>query len=200
MNSKQTAVVLLELQNDFLTEGGKLYPLLKSVLETYDVKAHQNLLIRAARASGMLIVHVPIGFSADYREMGDAPYGILQAVKNAGALIKDTWGSAIADGVDIQSGDIVIEGKSGIDAFAGTHLDFVLRTHGITTIALAGQLTNICIESTMRAAYDKGYRAIGITDATATIGLEQYDASIEHNWPMFSEPMTHRQFLDRVAA
>lgn len=200
MKVKQTAVVLLELQNDFLNEGGKLYPLLKPVLEAYDVKANQNALIRAARASGMLIVHVPIGFSTDYREMGDAPYGILQAVKNAGALVKDTWGSAIADGVDIQAGDIVIEGKSGIDAFAGTHLDFVLRSHGITAIALAGQLTNICIESTMRAAYDKGYRVFGITDASATIGLEQYDASIEHNWPMFSEPMTHNVFLDRAAA
>jgi nicotinamidase-related amidase len=81
MNVKQTAVVLLELQNDFLNEGGKLYPLLKPVLEAYDVKANQNALIRAARANGMLIVYVPIGFSADYREMGDAPYGILQAVK-----------------------------------------------------------------------------------------------------------------------
>ncbi|MFZ2451632.1 MAG: isochorismatase family cysteine hydrolase [Methylovulum miyakonense] len=200
MNAKQTAVVLLELQNDFLNEGGKLYPLLKPVLEAYDVKANQNGLIRAARANGMLIVHVPIGFSADYREMGHAPYGILQAVKNAGALIKDTWGSAIADGVDVQASDIVIEGKSGIDAFASTHLDFVLRSHGITTIALAGQLSNICIESTMRAAYDKGYRVFGITDASATIGLEQHDSSIEHNWPMFSEPMTHKQFLDRSAA
>ena len=200
MNVKQTAVVLLELQNDFLNEGGKLYPLLKPVLEAYDVKANQNALIRAARASGMLIVHVPIGFSTDYREMGDEPYGILQAVKHAGALIKDTWGSAIANGVDIQADDIVVEGKSGIDAFVGTHLDFVLRSHGITTIALAGQLTNICIESTMRTAYDKGYRVFGITDASATIGLEQYDASIEHNWPMFSEPMTHNVFLDRAAA
>ncbi len=200
MKAKQTAVVLLELQNDFLTEGGKLYPLLKPVLAAYDIKANQNELIRAARASGMLIVHVPIGFSADYREMGDAPYGILQTVKNAGALIKDTWGSAIAEGIDIQADDIVVEGKSGIDAFAGTHLDFVLRSHGVTSITLAGQLTNICIESTMRAAYDKGYRVFGITDASATIGLEQYNASIEHNWPMFSEPMTHNVFLDRAAA
>jgi nicotinamidase-related amidase len=199
MNTKQTAVVLLELQNDFLNEGGKLYPLLKQVLETHDIKANQNQLIKAARKSGMLIVHVSIQFSPDYREMGKEPYGIMKAVKDAGALIKDTWGSEIAADIDRQDSDVLIDGKSSIDAFAGTNLDFVLRAHGITNIALAGQLTNICIESTMRAAYDKGYRVFGITDASATIGLEQYEASIEHNWPMFSQPVTHRQFLDRVA-
>jgi nicotinamidase-related amidase len=63
--------------------------------------------------------------------------------------------------------------RVNIDAFAGTHLDFVLRSHGITSIALAGQLTNICIESTMRAAYDKGYRVIGITDASATAARQE---------------------------
>lgn len=197
MTVKQTAVVLLELQNDFLSEGGKFYPLLKPVLDAYDVKANQNRLIQAGRARGMLVVHVPIQFSPDYREMGKEPYGILRVVKDAGALIKDTWGSEIAADIDRQDSDIVIDGKSGINAFAGTRLDFVLRAHGISNIALAGQLSHVCIESTMRAAYDKGYRVFGITDASATIGLEQYEASIAHNWPMFSQPVTQNRFLDQ---
>lgn len=199
MIAKQTAVVLLELQNDFLSESGKLYPLLKPVLETHDIKANQNRLIKAARERGMLIVHVPIQFSPDYREMGKEPYGIMKTVKDVGALIKDTWGSEIAADIDRWDSDVVIDGKSSIDAFAGTSLDFVLRAHGITDIALAGQLTNICIESTMRAAYDKGYRVFGITDAGATISLEQHRISIENNWPMFSMPMTQREFLEQAA-
>lgn len=199
MNAKQTAVVLLELQNDFLSEGGKLQPLLKPVLEEHHVVANLNRLIEGARAQGMLIVHTPIQFSPDYREMGHAPYGIMASVKNAGALIEDTWGAEIAPVIDRRDSDIVIQGKSSIDAFAGTNLDFVLRAHGIATIALAGQLTNVCIESTMRSAYDKGYRVFGITDASATIGREQYRISVENNWPMFSLPVTQREFLEQAA-
>lgn len=195
---KQTAVVLLELQNDFLIEGGKLHHLLKPVLEGHDVIGNLNRLIAGARAHGMLIVHTPIQFSPDYREMGDTPYGIMKAVKDSGALIRGTWGAEIAPIIDLQDSDIVIDGKSSIDAFAGTNLDFVLRAHGITTIALAGQLTNICIESTMRSAYDRGYRVFGIADATATIGLEEYRVSVQHNWPIFSIPMTHSDFLSRA--
>lgn len=199
MNAKSTAVVLLELQNDFLSEGGKLYSLLKPVLEKHHVIANLNSLIKGAREQGMLIVHTPIQFSPNYREMGLASYGIMETVKDAGALVKGTWGSEIAPVIDRLDSDIVIDGKSSIDAFAGTNLDFVLRAHGITTIALAGQLTNICIESTMRSAYDKGYRVFGITDASATISLEQYRISVENNWPMFSLPVTQREFLEQVA-
>jgi nicotinamidase-related amidase len=198
MAANQTALLLLELQNDFLSEGGKLYPLLKPVLDENNVVANLNELIKSARARGMLIVHTSIQFSADYREMGHSPYGIMETVKNAGALIRDTWGAEISPAIDRRDSDIVIGGKSSIDAFAGTSLDFVLRSHGITALALAGQLTNICIESTMRSAYDKGYRVFGITDASATIGLEPYRISVQNNWPMFSLPVTHREFLDQL--
>jgi nicotinamidase-related amidase len=199
LNPKQTAVVLLELQNDFLSEGGKLYPLMKTVLEAQDVINNLGKLIQEARAQGMLIVHAPIQFSPDYREMGHSPYGIMQIVKNAGALVRDTWGTEIAPHFARHDSDVVIEGKSSIDAFAGTSLDFVLRSHGISNIALAGQLTNVCIESTMRAAYDKGYHVFGITDASATVGLDEYHNAIRHNWPMFSVPVTQQQFLAKAA-
>jgi nicotinamidase-related amidase len=199
MKPTQTAVVLVELQNDFVSEGGKLTPLLKPVLEEHHVVENLNRLIESARTQGMLIVHTPIQFSPDYREMGRAPYGIMQVVKNAGALIRGTWGAEIASVFNRQDSDFIIDGKSSIDAFAGTNLDFVLRAHGITTIALAGQLTNICIESTMRSAYDKGYRVFGITDATATVGLEEYRISVRYNWPMFSVPLRLREFLGLAA-
>ena len=64
-------------------------------------------------------------------------------------------------------GDIVIEGKRGFDAFASTNLDFILRSKGITTIALGGFLTNCCVESTMRTGYEKGYQVYTLTDCLA---------------------------------
>lgn len=195
MKPEQTAIVLLELQNDFLSPEGKLYPMVEAVLSRYDVVANLNRMISSGRAAGATIVHTPIRFSADYREMGPAPYGIMKVVKDSGALVHGTWGGSIAPFIDHADEDLVIDGKSSIDAFAGTNLEYVLRARGINRIVLAGQLTNICIESTMRSAYDRGYDVVAVTDATSTIGLEQYRISVENNWPMFSRPMDHRQVI-----
>ncbi len=59
-----------------------------------------------------------------------------------------------------QEGDIIVEGKRGLDTFATTNIDFILRSRGIETVALGGFLTNCCVDSTMRTAYEKGYDVI----------------------------------------
>ena len=196
MNPEKTAVVLIECQNDFLSKNGKLHGLVKVVLDANHVVANINDLVKRAREKGHPIVHVPIVFSNDYREMGDEPYGIMKAVKDSGAFQKGTDGAKIADSIDLRDADIVVDGKSSICAFAGTNLDFVLRSRGITTIALGGLLTNICIESTMRTGYDKGYRVYTLKDCSATLGAEEQKIAVQYNWPMFSIPLTHDEFLN----
>lgn len=194
-NPLQTALVLIELQNDFLAHGGALNLAVSEVLENNSVIDNINSAIDGARRLGMTIVHVPIAFSDDYAEVGSDPQGILNLVKNAGAFRKDTWGAAFYDGIDIQDHDLTIEGKSGICAFTGTNLDLMLRHHGIRSIALAGLLTNVCIESTMRTAYNLGYQVYTLTDCMATISHAHQSAAIEHNFPFFSKPMKHEAFF-----
>ena len=85
--------------------------------------------------------------------------------------MKGSWGAAIVDDLAPQKGDIVIEGKRGLDTFASTNLDFILRSKGITTIALGGFLTNCCVESTMRTGYEHGYKVITLTDCLAATSV-----------------------------
>ncbi len=198
MNPKHTALVLVEFQNDFLAEDGKLHDAVKQVLDGNQVIKHISAVIEAAREKGIMIVHLPILFSADHREAGANPYGILKIVRDTEAFQKGTWGSQISDRIDVRDSDLIIDGKSGICGFSGTNLDFVLRSHGITTIALAGLLTNICIESTMRTAYNNGYEIYTLTDCMATLGEEQQRVAVEHNFPMFSMPLTHSKFIERL--
>ena len=94
--------------------------------------------------------------------------------------------------------DIVIEGKRGLDAFASTNLDFILRSRGITTIALGGFLTNCCVESTMRTGYEKGYQVVTLKDYTATLSEEEQRLAVEKNYPMFSRPLDHAAFLGEL--
>ncbi len=195
MDPENSAVILVDDDNDFLTEGGKLHGAVKQVLESNNVVSNINDLMKRAREKGIMIIHVPIIFSSDYHEMGDNPYGIFKVVKDTGAFQRETWGAKVADVLEVQDSDIIVDGKSATCAFATTDLKAVLDKHGIKTIALGGLLTNICIESTMRTAYDQGLEVYTLTDCSATLGDEQQRTAIELDWPMFSKPVTHDEFL-----
>jgi len=199
MNPKSTALVLIEYQNDFTTEGGTLHGAVKPVMDSTHMLQHSVASAKAARELGVQIVHVPIGFAPDYRELAPEPYGILKGVVDSQSFQKGSWGAEIADVMKPEGADIVAEGKRGLCGFATTNLDFILRSRGITDIALAGFLTNCCVESTMRTAYEKGYRVVTLTDCTATVSAEEQRLSVEKNFPMFSRPLDHRAFLAELA-
>ena len=156
-------------------------------------------LVEQARAAGATIVHAPITFKAGYGEIADHPYGILKGVVDSTAFVKGSWGAEIVDELAPQEGDIVVEGKRGLDTFATTNLDFILRARGITTIALGGFLTNCCVESTMRSGYEKGYQVITLADCVAATSEEEHDNAIRFDFPMFSQPMSAEEFAGSLA-
>jgi nicotinamidase-related amidase len=153
-------------------------------------------LVEAARGAGATIVHAPIEYVPGYRELALHPYGILKSVVDATAFVKGEWGAEIVDELAPQEGDLILEGKRGLDSFATTNLDFILRGRGITTIALCGFLTNCCVESTMRTGYEKGYHVITLSDCLAAPSAEEHQNAIRFDYPMFSEVMTAQAFTD----
>lgn len=193
-----TALVLIEYQNDFTTEGGVLHDAVRPVMEKTGMLTKTEQVVAAARKAGVTIMHAPITFAPGYIELGSHPYGILKGVVDGQCFIKDSWGGAIADRLAPQAGDIVVEGKRGLDTFASTNLDFILRNKGITTIVLGGFLTNCCVESTMRSGYENGYRVITLTDCMGATSLEEHDNAIAYDFPMFSHPITSQELIDQL--
>ncbi|PZP40750.1 MAG: isochorismatase [Azospirillum brasilense] len=195
MTPARTALVLIEYQNDFTTEGGALHEAVKPVMQSTGMLGHTVETVRRAREMGALVVWSPISFAEGYPELNPKPYGILKGVVDSQAFRKGTWGAEITEELTPEPGDIVLEGKRGLDAFASTNLDFILRQRGVETMALAGFLTNCCVESTMRSGYEKGFEVVTLTDCTATVSEEEQRLAVEKNYPMFSRPMTHDAFL-----
>jgi nicotinamidase-related amidase len=195
----RTAVVLIEFQNDFTSAGGALHGAVAPVMEKTGMLAKTVELVDAARAAGVAIMHAPITFAPGYGELPRHPYGVLKGVVDGNAFVKGTWGAAITDDLTPAEGDILIEGKRGLDTFASTNLDFILRGRGIDTVILAGFLTNCCVESTMRTAYENGYRVITLTDCTAATSAEEHDNAIAYDYPMFSVPVESSQVTAALA-
>lgn len=195
LDPKESALVLIEFQNDFTSEGGVFHAAVKGVMQANSMLANTIRTVEEAREAGIQILHVPISFTPDYHELTPTPYGILKGVVDNGAFKKDTWGSEIVESLAPQSTDIVVEGKRGLCGFASTNLDFILRSRGIKNIALAGYLTNCCVESTMRTGYELGYNVITLTDCCATLSEPEHFNALEKDFPMFSQPMTHDEFI-----
>jgi nicotinamidase-related amidase len=195
---KRTALVLIEYQNDFTSEGGALHAAVRDVMDRTGMLENTRQLVAAARAAGATIVHAPIGYVPGYRELALHPYGILKGVVDAGAFVKGEWGAEIVDVLAPQEGDVILEGKRGLDSFGTTNLDFILRGRGITTIALAGFLTNCCVESTMRTGYERGYHVITLSNCVAATSVEEHQNAIKFNYPMFSEVMTSGDFTEQL--
>ena len=199
IDPKRTAVVLIEYQNDFTSEGGALHGAVQEVMEKTGMIENTRALVEAARAAGATVVHAPITFAPGYGELSEHPYGILKGVVDSSAFVKGEWGAEIVDALAPRAGDVVVEGKRGLDTFATTNLDFILRARGITTIALGGFLTNCCVESTMRSGYEKGYHVITLSDCVAATSTEEHENAIRFDSPMFSDVMTAQGLTDQLA-
>ena len=199
MNPSTTAVVLVEFQNDFTSEGGTLHGAVKESMEDSGMLNNIHAVVEAARAAGATIIHSPIQFAPGYNEITSHPYGILKGVVDSTSFVKGTWGAAIVDSLAPQDADIVLEGKRGLDAFASTNLDFILRSKGIETVVLSGFLTNCCVESTMRSAYERGFEVITLTDCVGATSLEEGANAIKYDYPMFSKPQSSTEFVAGLA-
>jgi nicotinamidase-related amidase len=99
-----------------------------------------------------------------------------------------------------QEGDIVAKGKSGLCGFHSTNLDFLLRQNNIKNVVLAGYLTNCCVESSMRSAYERGYKVYTLKDCCAATSIAGQEAAFEYTFGMFSTPTTSNELLSLLKA
>lgn len=199
MKTNKTALILIDPQNDFLSKEGKLYSAVESALKQNDVINKLNQLLAASHKVNMTVIHTPIIFDKASLETMEGLYGIMAPVAESRGFIRGTKGAEIASILDTEDTDIVIE-KNHICAFEATNLDQVLKEKGITTVILCGLLTDVCVEATMRIAYDKWFEVFTVTDATATLDVNKQKATVETSFPLFSKPVDTETALTMIEA
>lgn len=195
IDPKETAVVLIEYQNEFTTPGGALYDAVKDCMMATGTLSNSRRLMDFARTSGATIIHVPIAFEKGHQEISKDAYGILSGIKEGELFKAGEWGSQICDLMKPIDGDIICKGKNGLCGFQSTNLDFILRQNNIKNILLGGFLTNCCVESTMRSAYEKGYKVYTLQDCCAATSIDGQNAAFEHTFGMFSIPTNSNEVI-----
>ena len=205
---EKVAIVLIEPQNDFLSEGGTMYAHIKEQLAERNVIANLQNLLEQARGQVAKIFYVPFhSFEAGFPELkkGGPGYEGLRGIEidmeadwGTGAWLRGTPGPEIIPELTPQPGDIVVEGKKTLDAFHSTALDYLLRANEIEYVAFTGLHTDWCVESSARSAYDEGYRVIVIGDCTATDTQEEQDFCEKWIFPKIGKLMDSQTFLDAL--
>jgi nicotinamidase-related amidase len=184
MNPKNTALVLIGYQNDYFAHDGVLHSVVEESVE--GVLNNTLALLNAIKHTDVLIVTTPILFTPDYSELTD-PVGILKVIKDSGAFKAGTMGAQTIPEIHRFGSRIMeVPGKRGLNAFADTNLHEVLQEREIQDVVLAGAVTSICIDSTGRAAFERGYRVTQLSDCTSgRTGIEQ-SFYCTHVFPLYA--------------
>jgi nicotinamidase-related amidase len=187
--SGQTALVVIDMQRDFLLPGGFGESLGNDVGQLRQVVAPLARLLDAARSAGVVVIHTREGHQPD---LSDCPPAKLnrgapsKRIGDAGRygriLIRGEYGHDIIDDLTPVDGEIIID-KPGKGAFYATELHEKLTAAGVTQLLITGVTTEVCVHTTTREANDRGYECLVVSDCVGSyfpefqrIGLEMIKA------------------------
>jgi nicotinamidase-related amidase len=201
-DSSTTAILLVDPYNDFLSEGGKLWPRVKAIAEEVQLLDHLRTVVSTARGQGFKIIFVPHHRwqAGDYVSFDNpSPYQLGSA--KAQVFAKDSWGETFHDDFRPQTNDVVALEHWGSSGFANTDLDLQLKQHGIRRIVLIGMIANTCLESTGRFGMELGYHVTLVTDATAAFSQEAMHAAHAINGPTYAHAIvTTEELIPQLSA
>ena len=176
------ALVIIDMQRDFIEPGGFGASLGNDVSLLAAAIEPTRQLLQAWRERGWPVVHTRESHAADLsdcppakRERGSPSLRIGDAGQMGRLLVRGEPGCEIVPALAPQAGEIVID-KPGKGAFHATPLQAELQARGITQLVFAGVTTEVCVQTTMREANDRGYDSLLVEEATASY-FPQFKAS-----------------------
>lgn len=152
-------------------------------------------LLFLARKRKMPLVFTKLVFKKDYSD----DVLLLKrdpAIIKLGAYRENSWDSEIVKGLAPRKGERVIV-KKRYDPFMNTNLERFLNENKVKKIIVAGVLTNVCVESFVRSAFDRSFETIVVKDATSTYSKKAYIASLETLKRHFAQVLSFDELVSR---
>ncbi|MCP4327718.1 MAG: cysteine hydrolase [Alphaproteobacteria bacterium] len=165
LSPHHTAILVVDMLNDFCSEGGAM--VLPGAERLY---GPQNTVIAAARAGGAAVAFVNDCHRPEMRR--DREF-----LKREPHCIEGTWGAEIVDALDQQDSDIRVV-KRRFSGFFNTDLDLTLKDMEVDAVVVMGVVTNICVRSTAHDAFFHGYRIVVPDDCVAATGPREQESSL----------------------
>ena len=200
MNPNTTAVILVGYQNDYFAANGILRGVVEEPNRVDSVLANSLAFIRAMIPTPLTLIATPIVLEPDYRALANS-VGILDTIKASGAFKAGTPGAdTIPELAAFGDRITYVKGKVGFNAFSNTELEGVLQARGITDVLVAGMVTSLCIDSTGRAAYERGYSVTILSDCTSARTRAEQDFFCQNIFPLYGGVLDSKQAVEQLSA
>lgn len=183
-NLENTALVIIDMQRDFLEVGGFGDSLGNDVTQLQGIVPNIKQLLDLFRSLNLTVIHTIEGHQPDLsdcpiskRNRGKGNLKIGDVGPMGRILVLGEVGNNIIPELQPLEDEIVIT-KPGKGAFYGTNLDSILKQKNITHLIITGVTTEVCVQTTMREANDRGYECLLVEDATASYFPEFKQATL----------------------
>ncbi|MBD5430208.1 isochorismatase family cysteine hydrolase [Lactobacillus sp.] len=198
-DKKKTALLVIDMQNDNMSVGGKSE---KSGAVEHAKKQHvvEHIasLINMAHDNNMPVFHNQFVVKDGAPGVGtNAP--IFESITEIGSVVDGSWGGNFVDGIEVAPEDFVLK-RTRMSAFNGTQLDILLKNLGIENVIVTGVWTNMAVEHTCRDAADFGYKVTVVTDGTSTINDEWQKAAMDYAMNNIATKKSTQDILNEMKA
>ncbi len=182
-----TALLVVDPYNDFISEGGKIWPRIKAVAEANDCVANMLQVLNVARKAKLQIF---FAMHHRYRPGDYETWKYIAPIQKMAWMGKTfeygTWGGEFRTEFAPNPGEIVVQEHWCSSGFANTDLDLQLKRHGIHKLIVIGLIAHTCIEATVRYAAELGYEVTVVKDATADYSDKMMHAALDINLPNYA--------------
>jgi ureidoacrylate peracid hydrolase len=206
----RTAVIVVDMQNAFVSKGGMFDLLGNDISEAERVIESTRKITEAARKAACKVIYLKMSYDPDYSNSGgpESPHwhkelGLVTMRRNPkfwGKFVtKGSWDEEICEELKPEPEDIVVR-KQRYSGFVGTNLDLILKTLRIKYCVYTGVATNVCVESTLRDGYFLDYWPIIVSDAVNHTGPSiTQQATLWNIEALFGWVITTDDFLKAVS-
>ncbi|MFD8076724.1 isochorismatase family cysteine hydrolase [Streptomyces sp. NPDC059718] len=196
----ETALLIIDPYNDFLSEGGKLWPAAKEVAEGIGLLDNMRAMLGAARDLGFHVFIVPHHQTTpdDYRTW-DHLSPTQRRVVQGQTFAAGSWGAEWHPDFVPREDELVMRQHWASSGFANTDLDMLLKQHRIQKVIFIGMKANTCVDTTARFGQELGYHVTLIRDAIGAFSWDEMKATFDINGPAYAHAiLTTDEFLTIV--
>ena len=194
------ALMVIDVQNGFVSKGGSYDILGMDVSHYREVIPRIHDLIIMCRDARIPVFYTQAVREASGIDLLTKTHKILpksreERIKKRPICIRGTWDADIVDDIKPQENDHVVI-KRRDSAFHDTETGVWLRSIGVDTLIFCGVDTSICVETSLREAFNIGYDVILVSDATASSNRKHYESTLENVRDYYGMVMESKELLE----
>ena len=198
LNTSRTALLIIDPQNDFLSEGGVAWDLVGDGVKSTKVVEHLVELREAAKKAGMPVFYCPHYYSDNEFATWKHLNPIDKLMFDRKMFLKPGWGSDFHPDLEPDGNTYVLSPHKALSGFWAGDIAIQFRQRGIDTIILAGMSANLCVESHLRDAEENGFEVLVVKDATTGPGPEATQAAMVNYGLIANEVVTTDDITGRL--